>query len=393
MAGGSGSSLPELGSPSYFPALYAHLSESAGGTIDKHVLTCILFCLMGRAHLPSGNHLLLRTQREEISRLRELVLSLLSNIFGLTTLHLKCRSDTTPESLISDLLGRSPSQLDGSSEPANHMRKGSSGLSRTSSSAGRRPQVSVPRSTANNGRSPSVGTSVGPLPQAVVVSSIGRSSHDSQETLWDICRTRSCTYNGTVHHFSQDLLVILLNDIGDGREQPHIISCLLDQFSFSSYVDIASTVVQPQASPTSAVITAQYLQRLKHYQLPSVDPFLSNYLSNLLTATTQHPLLHALLIGNRARSAFKHFAAVSAVLFCNNDGRTQTQHVTQEDIARVYVHVIGHRVSIRNVGEGVLSVLDRTVAPLPHDESKEWKPGMKRGETVPQIMRDVLGIV
>ncbi|KZO91143.1 hypothetical protein CALVIDRAFT_367690 [Calocera viscosa TUFC12733] len=394
------SQLPELGSPHYFASLYAHVSEALGVPVDKHVFTCILFCLMGRTHLPSGNHLLLRTQREELSQLREMLISMLSNVFGLTTLHLRCRSDTSPESLLSDLLSYSASEVDGSGGAPNHGRKGSISNSRASSGNGRRLQGSLSRPTTGNARSPPTslisrgGGSFGPLPQALVVSSLGRSSHDTQECLWNVLRARSWIYNGTVHHLPDDLLVIALNDIGDGREKPHIIPCLLDQFSFSSYVNIAGSSAQFSSPPTlPAVIPTQYLHRLKQHPLPSIDPFLTNYMSNLLTGTTQHPLLHALLVGNRARSAFKHFTAVSTALFCNEDGRIQAQHATQEDIARVYVHVLGHRVSIRNVGEGVLSILDRTLAPLPHDERKEWKPGMKRGETVPQIMRDILAMV
>ncbi|KZT57929.1 hypothetical protein CALCODRAFT_265100 [Calocera cornea HHB12733] len=391
--------LPEPGSPQFFASLYAHVSDATDVPVDKHVFTCLLFCLIARAHLPSGNHLLLRSQREELSHLREMVVSILSDIFGLMTLHLRCRSDTSPDSLLSDLLSYSVSEGDGAGGPSNHSRKSSTGNSRASSGTGRRQPGPLSHPGTGNFRSHSSslrsrgGGPFGPLPQALVVTSLGRSTHDTQECLWNVLRARSCVYNGTVHHLPDDLLVVVLNDIGDGRERPHVIPCLLDQFSFSSYVSIPNSFAQPQSTPSapsSPVIPMHYLHRLKQHPLPSLDPFLANYMSNLLTAATQHPLLQTLLVGNRARAAFKHFTAVSTIMFCNEDGRRQTQHPTQEDIARVYVHVLGHRVSIRNVGEGVLSILDRTLVALPHDKSQVWRPGMKRGETVPQIMRDIL---
>ncbi|EJU04724.1 hypothetical protein DACRYDRAFT_20366 [Dacryopinax primogenitus] len=327
-----------------------------------------------------------------------MVILILAHIFGLTTLHIRCRSDTTPETLLSQVLNFSPSD-DPVGEMSNPSRKGSVSVSRASSSNGRRQQSALTRPLTNHVRSHSTGltsrgaSSVGPLPQAIVVSSLGRSSYDTQDCLWNILRTRCCSHNGTIHRLPEELLVVLLSDIGDGRELPHIIPCLVDQFSFSSYVDITSDVPNPSSSPGTPLIPAFYLHRVKHHPLPVINPFLNNYLSCLLTATTQHPLLHSLLMSNRACAAFRHFAAVSTALFCNEDGRAQTQHVTEEDVARVYAHVVGHRVGIRNVGEGVLSILDRSLASSSNGEGREWKSGMKRGETVPQIMKDILSLV
>jgi len=131
------------------------------------------------------------------------------------------------------------------------------------------------------------------------------------------------------------------------------------------------------------------LERLSGCELPPIPPYMDVYISNLITATSQHPLLSAPL-GRRVWVAFEHFVRVSTVLFSADDGN---QHTTQEDVARVYVHVVGHRIAVRPVGECVTGILDRTTVPLPGDEGKQWRPGIKRDETVAHMMREILGVV
>lgn len=257
--------LPKLGSENFLINLSKRLAQLTSAPFDEHLFTSLLFCLA-----VGDKHLLIRTQ--DPHAVQRLAKSILFSVFGMNTVALKLKSDSSVDDLLNGLFSVSPiagfsTQRKGVPRRSNH------NVSRTPSytqqtlhippdSSNSRFRLSVAATVTDDERGsvrglrPLSGRGFIPpdidassfvhlptgseavqqasLPHAIVVTGIETASNTVQETLWDVLRTRTVVLedtdgkSGGAHwNLPDGFMLVAVCPLGDGKSRPTIQKALV----------------------------------------------------------------------------------------------------------------------------------------------------------------------
>ncbi|KAG8834239.1 hypothetical protein FRC17_009315 [Serendipita sp. 399] len=222
------------------------------------------------------------------------------------------------------------------------------------------------------------------FPQACVVYGLEIAPKHVQETLWDILRTRSCSFNregdeerGLVANMPEGFILVYVSPLGDGTSNPPLMKALLDRFSFNASVIIppspnASQIFDPPRSPLlrrNFLLTREYLEQLHELvQNAHINHVVSMYISNILSSIRFHPQLDSSNVTTRCARDVAEFTKIVFVLNGASGSKEDTPGITErrldeedeegiekrqaplmttEDVKRVIRNVVGHRITVR----------------------------------------------
>ncbi|KAG8788582.1 hypothetical protein FRB91_007492 [Serendipita sp. 411] len=225
------------------------------------------------------------------------------------------------------------------------------------------------------------------FPQACIVHGLETAPKHVQETLWDILRTRSCSFNregdeehGLVANMPEGFILVYVCPLGDGSSNPPLMKALLDRFSFNASVIIppspnSSQIFDPPRSPLlrrNLLLTREYIEQLHELvQSAHINHTVSMYISNVLSSIRFHPQLDASNVTTRCARDVSEFTKTVFVLSGattrpkedvtgivelhadNQEDMPEGQRaalMTTEDVKRIIRNVVGHRITVR---EGV----------------------------------------
>ncbi|KAL5507259.1 hypothetical protein ACEPAH_6715 [Sanghuangporus vaninii] len=260
------------------------------------------------------------------------------------------------------------------------------------------------------------------FPNVLVVSGLEYTSEEVQSALWNamsegrisIGRANQSSRVNQKNSFSEgvwqlpsDFFVVYVCPLGNGYDRPPVHRSLVDRFAMSieayppteTSIDSRAPPVTPtdiKGAPLRSILSPLELADLRVLAGPThtiVGNRADLYLSDLLSTVRNHPHLDGMLITARCRSETLRLLRAWRALFGappeHNAHALPTLDVTDEDVRRVFIIAVSHRISVlKGPREETLAGLVFSVV-ANHGE-EEWETGRR---TIKEILREIVDIV